>query len=317
MKIKMKNLVSFILLIIIAAAAIWYVEKHIEDFKIIKTISFAKIGLLLLLSLLYYICQGVILKFSLESYNLNLKFHQYFGLTMVTLFGNTFIPYTGLGFRAGYLKYKCLLKYADFISSTGAIYIVKFFVYTAAAIVGMGYLYFRENVFNTMLFGFFTMVLAACIVPLIFHIPIPETKSRNKYISGILSMYSGWKKISGNYKIIICLFLANIFELIIYSGMFYISYEAIGSSGMPFIYTFIPASLSLFGFVFRITPASLGIYEGTIMYSSQVLKFTLPQGLLVAGILRVSCLIWILTLGPVFFFLLTKGEKIPEENFES
>lgn len=70
------------------------------------------------------------------------------------------------------------------------------------------------------------------------------------------------------------------------------------------------STLLAFSVLIKITPGSLGITEGIIVFGAQIFDITTAQSLLAAGLIRVVNLALIFTLGPIYNYVLGLNLKM-------
>ena len=69
-----KKVISFGLFAGIVVWIIWFIKNHWQDFTAIETIVWPYIIILLIIAFLYIIIQGLVLKVTLEPFDIRLKF---------------------------------------------------------------------------------------------------------------------------------------------------------------------------------------------------------------------------------------------------
>ena len=101
---KLKKIFPIIILLIFSLFVYFYYQKNIEDFQNIKKINLIVFFKIILLSLSYLITEGLILKNIVNSMNKKISLLETFFVMNFTYFCNTFVQFTGLGYRVYYLK---------------------------------------------------------------------------------------------------------------------------------------------------------------------------------------------------------------------
>ena len=150
----------------------FFIQQHVHELTQLKTISFGHVFSLLVASFFYLLLQGAILNKALKIYAIELSFKEWFGLIAVTLLGNYIIPFSGLGFRAQYLKDKHKLDYKEFSISLAAIFLIELFIFVFGGLISMIYLYYFEYQISLFLiflmFGFLIVLTCLLFYPLQF-----------------------------------------------------------------------------------------------------------------------------------------------------
>lgn len=284
----------------------FYLKEHWQDFLTIKTLSWQYVPILVTLGLVYIIIQGLILKTTLQPFKINLKFAEWFGITIITLLGNYIFPFSGLGFRAAYLKRKYRFQYTHFLSTSAAIYMVEFLVFTFGGLIGLFSWYWQSQFIDLKLLTFFGLIMIFCLVFMIFSPKLPFFK--NKYYVKFMGLMESFYQVKGNRWLLKRLFTIVIIEFIISVAIFYFAYRAFDFP-VSYLNSMVVSALSLYALLFRVTPASFGFYEGSIVYTAKLLNLTVANGLLVAMVTRLVNMIWVFLLGPIFGFFMLNQKK--------
>jgi uncharacterized protein (TIRG00374 family) len=120
-----------------------------------------------------------------------------------------------------------------------------------------------------------------------------------------------WNKIKKNYKLLIKLTFNDLLSLLNYSFRIYFIFYIL-SNKINFISSILISVLALFSLIVGLTPASIGIKEVLIIYSTKIIGKDLSLGIAAAVIDRTIAIIYVFLLGSVFFYILFK--KIKKDN---
>jgi uncharacterized membrane protein YbhN (UPF0104 family) len=127
--VGIRRILSYVLLVMIAAMAVLYFMGHREEFHIIGAVSGGAVVLLSVLQLFSGIFYGLQQKILTDHYKLNLNFFQWYGLIRATSFANLWLPFAaGTSVKALYLKKVHNLDYSSFIALTAVMNLIKFMV---------------------------------------------------------------------------------------------------------------------------------------------------------------------------------------------
>lgn len=119
-----KKIQILVLIILIACFAV-YCYQHIDEFRQLNIVNAIYFVPLFFLYVLFFINNGLILKYFLEPFDIRLRFKEWFGLSVITTMGNYLTPFRGGAVaRAVYLKKKHKFSYSYFLSTLSGIYIV-------------------------------------------------------------------------------------------------------------------------------------------------------------------------------------------------
>src|SRR3989344_5906713 len=204
---KIKNILSIAILLIIIAFAAYYVNDNIHDFSDIKLVNpwFIAPVVLLLLAGLYV--QGLQNKNLLTPFGIILRNGEEFSLAIVTRFYNLITPFRGgMAARAIYLKKKHKFPYTNFMATLGASYVL---VYLMAAVLGLvaSYFIFAESGrFSWIVSGIFLLLFLGMLG--ITFISPRFKEPRNKWLARFVRVLNGWHLIKGNARVIVSV-LAN------------------------------------------------------------------------------------------------------------
>lgn len=305
-KINYSKIISTILFLALLGWMGFYIKSHWQDFLAIQTMSWRYVPLLTVLGLLYILIQGLILKFMLQPFKINLKFPEWFGITIITLLGNYIFPFSGLGFRAAYLKKKHQFQYTHFLSTLAAIYMIEFLIFTLGGLVGLFSWYLTTKFIDFKLLSFFGFILVFCLTFMIFSPKLPVLK--NKIYMKFVGLMESFSQLKNNRSLLEKLFVSVVVEFFISVAIFYFVYRALN---LPITYlnAMVVAALSLYALLFRITPASFGFYEASIVYTTKLLNLTVANGLLVAMVTRLTNMVWVFVLGPIFSYFILSRKK--------
>lgn len=287
--------------LLIIGWVIWYVRGHLGEFGEIRIVSLADLSGLIILTPIYFFTQAILLKIVLLPFGRNLRFREWFGLTMVTMMGNFIFPFSGLGFRAIYLKKIHLLDYRDFVSSLSAIWLFNWVIFTFGGLISL--LLLNRLAVNIDVTIFLGVVFLVCLAFLV--LPFRLFRAENRLVLRINLLIESWQKIKQERKLIFGLVYWSVVELFLYAAMFYFAFRSLGLE-IGYVKSFLPASLANFSLIVRFLPGSLGTYEGTVIYAAKILGSTIAQGISVVIITRLVSFVWIFLLGAIFSFILKR-----------
>ncbi len=285
-----------------------YLKNHWSDFVAIEAIVWPYVVLLLSASLIYIIVQGLVLKVTLKPFGIRLKFFEWFGITILTFLGNYIFPFSGFGFRAAYLKKRYGFSYASFVGSLAAIYLTEFFLFTLGGLIGLWGWYKATGFVDYKILTLFLAVFSFCAVFLFFSPRLPTFK--NKSLIHLKNVLESLYLIKTNIPLMRQLLMIVTMEVLLFSTIFFLAYRALNFP-VSFPSSMIAAALSLYSLLIRVTPASFGFYEATVIYTTKLLSLTIANGLMVAMVTRVVNIVWVFALAPFFsyFLILRKTSK--------
>lgn len=300
----LKTIFPILFTILIVAWFLYYLSKHQSDFEILKAVSWQNLSLLLILGLGCIFLQGQMLLTVITPFKIKLKFREWFGINILTTLGNYIVPFGGLGFRAAYLKKVYHFDYTHFISTLGATLLIQFMIASIGGMIGLTDVFIRTRTLNQLMAISFILVFVVCMIFIFWSPKIPTYQNKPwKRFKGIIDSWYRVKKDTEMVKRLTLIILLNfLFNFLI----FYLSMKILNIE-VSFLSALLPTSLSVYSVIFRMTPASLGFYEGLVIYASRALSLTTTQALMVAILTRIAILFWAVALGLIFaYFLLYK-----------
>lgn len=281
---------SIILLAILLAFIIYYMTEHISDFSIILNISPAFclwIGILYLGNL---IVNGLFFKVMIRDFGIELNFFEYTAISILTAFGNAFIPLRGgLGIRAVYMKSRYGFNYTNSVATIAGTNIIAFNIISILALVTLLVLYVTGAFFSlAVTFVFVLMAFASFYIMLYsprWYRLIPFSSVRNK----LDELMDGWSVIRKSPKNVYLLYLLGLANFLLLSLITWFEFMALNiqdmsGSNVTYPQSFFMSFMSTISLYIGITPASLGIREGLLMLTSTIVKIS-PSHVLMMSIL--------------------------------
>lgn len=300
------NRLKKILLILLATSVIAligaYIYQHLNEFTFIKNVSYPSLCLLLTLSFIYLYLQGIIYNQALNWFEFQLKPLESFGLLLLTIFGNYVLPFSGLGFRAKYLQTKYQFEYRSFTTSLLVIFIIETLVFLLGAVIACLMVNqipkFLEYVIFLSFVGGLTIVL----------IKVPAFILGWAALSWMKKFLQEWDRLWSHHLLILKIILWNTLLYLVFALMFEISLMMFHLKvALPGI--LLVASLSNLSFMFKLTPASIGTFDGAIIFCLNLFGINIPEGIMIAGLIRFSTLFWVLFAAPVITYMYLGGKN--------
>lgn len=301
-----RNIGSFFLLIVLVSLSYFYIKKNLILFNDWKHLNIFYLSILIVLNYIFVVIQGLVLKAILKPYKIFLEFKEWFGLTVATLMFNYLFPFGGLGFRAAYLKRRYNFDYTYFVSTLAAITLVEFLMLTLGGLITLVSWYFSHGTINWLIAILLVCVAIFCLSIVFFTIKLPTTKY--KILEFIKRVVNSWYELRKNKELLTELIRLIFWQSIISAVIYFMAFRTFNFY-ISFTDSFLPACLSSYSLFIRILPASFGAYEGAVVMAAKFLGYSVAQGLLVSGLSRLSIMVWVFTLGPIFTFMLMRRNK--------
>ena len=252
---------------------------------------------------LYIFIQGLLLRSALIPFGIALKFKEWFGLLTITLFGNYFIPAAGLGARAIYLNKVHHMDITSFSVSVSAIYLIELFVFGIGGAVGLALATDLARYDVVVIFSGFVVGSIILLFLLISSFRFPwEDKKIFRLANAVLD---SWECCRSHKRSMLLLFVYTLLEFLLYSLLFFYSFEFLASAISP-EESFVYSAISDFSFFIKFTPAGVGTYETSILYAGNILGDPFDIALAVTALIRLVTIAVLIILTPVMAVILFK-----------
>lgn len=304
----LKKRVSIVILFLVITIIAVYVILHRHDFEFITHVRSKYLFHQFLLTGVTQGIAGYITKLFLDSFQIRLKFKEWFGLAISTSLGNYLVPFRGgMAFKGIYLKNRMKFPYSKFISTVAASYILLFL---SGGVLGIISLILVRILYGNMLWRLFAFFAAVSTIMIVTVILSPTIKNpKNRFTSSLRSILDGWNRIKKDKSLVIKVVTLLISNYIVVCYKLFYGYRVF-SIDVAILPAFLMSLLTGFAMLIAITPGSLGIQEAAIGFISKVMGKGFNEGLIVAGILRVVEMTIVFTLGPIFMYLLLKKREV-------
>ena len=309
---KLIRIISpFFLIIIFILFINFYYKNNSENFFFLKNISQQYILTLIFLGFLYLLLETLILNIIIKFNNKGDSFLELFAVINVTYFCNSFIQFSGLGFRAYYLKKKLDINYSSFLSISIFIIFIELFVFSFLSFLIIRF-YEIKNKINILNFNI--EIFLIFIFSSIFLIYLLRTKifnflknndliNKTILVKKVINIFDEVLKNNFN-KIIPNIILIFFFEFIIIVIICSLSFSLHEQNLIKSLLFGVISAMSIdLSFIFSITPYSIGISEIFITYSTTNFNLNLANVLSTANSFRFSLMIFYFIVTPTYFLL--------------
>lgn len=294
----MKKRIGSILTVIFLAIFIVYFWQNKEDFRILLEISIQALALISLLKIASLFVNSLFTKIVLLQFDKVITHAESFYLGVLSSLGNFFGPLLGgTGLRALYLKRSHDFPYNKFISTLSANYILLFLVYSFTGLLSLSILHITQSVYSMPLYLIFLGLFVFSVFLIVFKlrtIPSPHRLPGwgKKIISFVNSALAGWDEVSKNKVLIAKMFILVMVNLLINTVTTFIEFRVLDIESSFFNILLYSAISSLSVFI-SITPAALGIKEGILVFTSEVIGIT-PLQVIQASVLDRGLMFFVL-----------------------
>lgn len=290
---------------LLLAAGVGYVWENAGELRHLLDVRAGFLPVLLLPPLALLAIMGLLNKVILDSLDVRLVPKEWFGLAVVTNFGNHLLPVRGgASAKALYLKIRHQLPISIFVSTLGATYLLNTLL---AASIGAVCVMLLDVPARPELQQEIVGVLvgAALVLAIFMLIPVRLPEVNNWALAFVRNMLTGWEHIRSRPWLlskIAALLLANFLALAINLRL---CFFALGIE-VSLVSTAAIATLLGLTRLIALTPANLGIQEAGIAFVAELAGVGFDEGLAVGLLLRLMHVAVIFVLGPIYSYRLTR-----------
>ena len=290
----LKKIFPFFIISIFVFFIVNYYQNHKNDFLFLNNISFINIFTIIILCFFYLITETVILKKIIKFYDKKSKFNDCFLVICTTYLCNTFIQFSGLGYRAYYLKKNKNIDINKFILLSLFIILVELLIFALLSFIFL--IIFdilnKDIKIYSFIYIFLTCIICASIISIFYNRKIINFLFKFnfikniKFISFILNYFLSFdlKKFKLFFFKFIYLFILQFIILFI----IFLMCTGVLELNNSILFSLIVTMSTDLSFVFTITPYAIGISETFIFFSSNNFDIKLSEILYITNIFRLS-----------------------------
>ena len=304
---SIKKFLPFIILIIFIILIYNFYLSNKKEFIFLQNINLNLILIVIILCFLYLITEGYILRNIVIFLNSKISLRESFLIMNATYFCNTFIQFSGLGYRVYYLnKYK-KLEISKILRLSIDTIVCELFIFSLFGLISLLFIdnYSSEIQVNIYLYSIFLFFVTSSLVYLLifqtlinkFHNFIDLSKKK-KFIKFIKFFYLTFN----NKLFYLRQFLLFSIQYILLFCIFFVILDNFQNSNAIFLSLLI-TSLVDFSFLIAFTPYSVGISEFITFFGTRSMSFSLPEIIILVNIFRIGMLLIYFIFGPAFFLI--------------
>jgi len=267
---KIINIFSFTLL----SYVVYFLINNPHELGILSNLSLSLISSILFIKFLTLIVNSLFNKELLKGFDFEITNFESLYLSSLTFIGNLYLPFrSGGNFRMIYLNRKYKLKSPELVSIYGYFFIVTIFLNSAIGLVSL-YLIDPIRSFSFYLSAFGFLIIFVFSYFMLFNsFKTYSSDKLNNLFQWSKNLKISWMKITvNNYlqvKLISYTLLNYLFfgleALIIFNYLF---------KKTELLSIFYYNSISVLSSLASLTPASLGIKDGIVIFSANILNLT-------------------------------------------
>jgi uncharacterized membrane protein YbhN (UPF0104 family) len=307
----MQRYLGLVLALFVIGLVLFLARDHLSDLKKIKDFSFLTLAGLSLLFLLMQLILSFIQKIMLAVLNVKISLHELFGLVCIQAFVN-FLPLSaGIASTAGYLKIRRGLAIGRYISMAAWLTLIYIVTYSAIALVLLIFFMAYKMEMDFFVLGIFLAVFVAGA--LVFYLPLPKVKARNRLASFLEKAREGWHEIGRRPAAILQISLLNLVVLALTAARFFIIFHVMGYKIDYTVVILLTAATTIFS-LSALLPGNLGLRETVAGVVTKAFNYSFSTGLFAAVIDRIIVSLWILPLGIIYLLVLFRSRKRIPQN---
>lgn len=304
-------------LILLAALVIFglYLAANADRYRALLDLSVAGIFYLILLSLLFWVVNGLINTLFYRGLNTPVTLHEGLGLAAVNTLANQ-LPFAGgLVAKGIYLKQRYRLTYARYLSATAALYVCFVAANGALGLFVLGYMQWRGATVPAILwagFALMTAVLATLWLP-----PRPgwiPTRWRQRSAQ----LVEGWGILGRNGQLVRQLTGLQIVMTALFAARFWLAFHML-SQPVSYADCLLFAAATVLSRLVSLAPGGLGVREGIVGAMAAILGFDVGASVVAVGLERLVSTLVVIIVGVIYSYLLSRAAVAsqPSERAES
>lgn len=289
-----KKFLPFVVLFIFIFLVNYFYRENKSDFNFLYNLNLNFILITLFLCLCYLITESLIFRNITIFFNAKINIFESFLVICTTYLCNTFIQFSGLGYRAYYLKKFKEVGISNFIVKSIFIIFIEFMVFSLLSLI----LLFVFDKINSeikiyiIIYFILTLILSFSIAMLFFNKHIVKFLTKITFIYelsfvkksiGLINSFDK-KRFDLFFKKYVFLFLI---QFIILFLIFLNSYSLFEKDN-SILFSVISTMSTDLSFIFTLTPYAVGISETFIFFSSNNFDIQISEILFLTNIFRLS-----------------------------
>jgi uncharacterized membrane protein YbhN (UPF0104 family) len=145
---NLKKILPLLILILFISIIFFYFRKNESDFLAIRHLDSFLLIKIIFLCFLYLLTEGLILKNIVTFLGKKIHFFQSFLVMNATYFCNTFIQFSGLGYRVYYLKKFQNIKISEILRFSIDTIVCEILTFSLIGIISISFIDFYSNEVN-------------------------------------------------------------------------------------------------------------------------------------------------------------------------
>ena len=311
---KLKKILPLILLIIFLTVIFFYYKKNEADFFAIQQLDNVLLIQIILLCFLYLLTEGLILQNIVKFLGKKINFFQSFLVMNATYFCNTFIQFSGLGYRVFYLKRFKNLKISEILRFSIDTIVCEILIFSFIGITTILFIDFYSEKIKIsfilyMIFAFFflsSIIYISFLNKLVSIIKMLFNKFNLTLFDKVIMIFLIKKK--NNFSFYKRQFLVFLIQYIILFFIFFLILKKIDVENYVYL-SFLITSLVDFSFLIALTPYSVGISEFITFVGTRDIPLSFAEIIILINVFRICMLLIYFICGPIFILINLRRKK--------
>lgn len=305
---NLKKILPLLILILFISIIFFYFRKNESDFLAIRYLDSFLLIKIIFLCFLYLLTEGLLLKNIVTLLGKKIHFFRSFLVMNATYFCNTFIQFSGLGYRVYYLKKFQNIKISEILRFSIDTIVCEILIFSLIGIISILFINFYSNevnISNTLylvfLFFFFSsLIYLKFLGKIILSIKILLNKLNITLFDKIIEIFLIQKNnyISFYKK----QFLVFIIQYILLFSIFFLILKKIDTENYIFLSLLI-TSLVDFSFLITLTPYSVGISEFITFMGTRDMPLSFAEIIILINVFKICMLLIYFICGPIFILI--------------
>ncbi len=276
-------LIYLIPVLFFAWAAI-YITQNPDDFSKVFSLSLPVIALLALSQLLSIWVASLFTPILAKPFGVELRFHEYFGITTIARTLNLLLPMKGgAGVRGLYLKTHHKLPMTDFAAMFTGQTVLTLFIAAVTSLCGLAWLYLQtgiSDIIGTLFFGGIALVFG------LFVFWSPVLKATNNRLWSIAKhILDSWHTLRTNRSIVVKVCILSFINVLLSAFSIGLLFWALRNPQAIGTALYLGGSQDVM-YLASFTPGALGIVETSTVFLSNNLSINISDAVLIALINR-------------------------------
>ncbi len=312
---KIKFFIPYIILLTFILLTYNFYSNNKSDFNFIYNLNYEIIFKILILCFFYLVTEALILRKIVFFFNKKISLLKSFLVINTTYLCNTFVSFSGLGFRAFFLKKIFKVNITDFVILSLFIILVEIFIFTFFGFILLIIADFYDDSYEISVYLKHTLlglsILTMTLYTLhnfvfVFLINFLNIKN-NKYIKKISKFFNYTKK-KNLKKYLLSFFSIFFLQFVILFLIFYLGHSILEKEN-SFIFSIIATASTDLSFIFTLTPYAIGISEAFIFFGSSDLDINIAEIIFLTNLFRLSIFLIYFLIGLVHLYFFLKRIK--------